>query len=267
MAVLTWPPYVVHKRKALLGIRPDLSQRDKELVARVSSRISRDDTMFEGDVASYFLVGLSGLRAIENALESRSNLSIRTILDLPCGCGRVGRYLSVRFPKAKITACDLMTEGVDFCAERLGMIPFYSQRDFNSLDLGQKYDLIWCGSLVTHLKPEDIEMLLRFFDRHLARAGIVVFTAHGDRVAKRLEDGQDYCIAEVAKRSSLEKYRKDGFVFVAYNGRDPAEQYGFSMTSARWIRSQCAMIPGWREISYQPQGWHDHQDVYAYTRE
>lgn len=34
---------------------------------------------------------------------------VRTILDLPCGGGRVLRFLVHRFPKAEVTACELAT--------------------------------------------------------------------------------------------------------------------------------------------------------------
>ena len=60
---------------------------------------------------------------------------VKRILDLPCGHGRVLRYLSAAFPEAEITACDIMREGVDFCASTFGAIPVYSQDDPQQIPL------------------------------------------------------------------------------------------------------------------------------------
>lgn len=236
------------------------------MVAKIDSRISTSDSMFDGDVERYFLIGLSGLHAAEKAIQNCPSLTVRTVLDLPCGSGRVGRYLVARFPEAKVTACDLMRDGVDFCSEKLGMIPFYSQPDFQKLDLGQKYDLIWCGSLVTHLKAKDIQDLLRLFERHLNDNGVVVFTAHGDYVAERVIAGNYDGISPEAAQRAVETYRTDGIAFIPHLGTSEQEQYGFSITSPDWIRSQCMLVKNWKEVSYQPRGWDHHQDVYGYAK-
>jgi hypothetical protein len=43
------------------------------MLSRVDSRISKFDTMFEGDVASYFLKGLSGYRRQRQLLNTVGN--------------------------------------------------------------------------------------------------------------------------------------------------------------------------------------------------
>lgn len=266
MALLTCPPYVNYKRKRFLTRDPNLTAHDKSMIAKVNCRLSRWDTMFEGDVATYLRVGLSGLRVVESVIQQCPSSVVRNILDLPCGCGRVGRYLAARFPDARITACDLMTKGVDFCAKELGMTPIYSQEDFDKIDLGQRFDLIWCGSLVTHLNPKDILALLRFFDRHLNSNGVVVFTTHGDHVARRLDEGAEYKLGKEAAKSVVNVYRNQGVAFVPYIGHEKTEQYGFALTSPAWIRQQSALFQNWREVFYQPQGWDNHHDVFGYVK-
>jgi trans-aconitate methyltransferase len=222
--------------------------------------------MFDGDLQSYFLVGLSGLRAVENVLKQWPSLTVKTILDLPCGCGRVGRFLTARFPESQITACDLMTEGVDFCAKQLGMIPAYSQPNLEEIAFGQKYDLIWCGSLVTHLKSTDILGLLRLFERHLADNGVVIFTTHGDFVAELVNAGHHSNVASEAAKKAVELYWLNGVAFVPSLGTKEADQYGFSITSPTWVRSQCESSRSWKEIFFQGQGWNNHQDVFGYAK-
>jgi len=266
MTVLTFPPYVVHKKKRLVAEGMDLTKEDRTVLSNVNCRISKFDTMFEGDATSYFLKGLSGLNVVEAALRHRPQLQVKAILDLPCGCGRVGRFLAARFPKAKMTACDLQREGVDFCARELGMKPVYSQPDFDQINFGQKFDLIWCGSLVTHLDGKAIQSLLVCLERNLEQNGVAIFTAHGDYVAGRLDAGHDYGIGSEAAAKATEMYRKNGIAFMPYLGNEKAEQYGFSLTSPAWIREQCGQIKGWKELHHKPQGWDNHQDVYAYER-
>ena len=53
--------------------------------------------------------------AISNSGETEE---VARLLDLPCGHGRVMRYLRAAFPRAEITGCDLLRDGVDHCAAR-----------------------------------------------------------------------------------------------------------------------------------------------------
>jgi len=269
LRVLASRPYVAYKRKQLIKLGPNLTEEDKKTIAKISCCISPSDTMFDGDVPSYFLVGLSAQQAIDAVLKHCPVLVVQTILDFPSGCGRVGRYLAARFPKAEITACDLDREMVDFCAEEFGMVPVYSQTDFDKINFGQKYDLIWCGSLMTHLNAEAILHLLRLFDRHLKPKGVVVFTTQGDYVANCLKTSDDwpYLISKEAAKRAVETYSERDFAFSPYIGKTESEQYGLSLTAPIWIRSQCASIRNWKELLFCPQGWDNHQDVYGYSKE
>jgi 2-polyprenyl-3-methyl-5-hydroxy-6-metoxy-1,4-benzoquinol methylase len=265
---VAWSPYVAKKRKGLCKSRSDLTEGERAILAKMDYRISTADSMFNGDVERYFLVGLSALHAVENVLQKCPSLTVRSILDFPCGWGRVGRYLSARFPGTKITACDLMTDGVDFCAKKFGMMPVYSQLDFEKINLGQKYDLIWCGSLVTHLNAKDNPKLLRLFDRHLNDNGVVVFTTHGDYVADGVTAGTHpwFPIHRETAQKAVESYRTDGVAFISHPGQSAEEQYGYSITSPTWIRSQCRSFENWREVLFQPRGWDNFQDVYGYAK-
>src|SRR5437016_1497182 len=111
----------------------------------------------------YISVGLSALKIFEYAITEGfiPSSGLRSILDLPCGHGRVSRILRSRFPGANLTVCDIDRDGVDFCVNRLGARGVYSCADFDKLDLGELFDLIWVGSLITHLIPSDTVKLIR----------------------------------------------------------------------------------------------------------
>ena len=85
-----------------------------------------NDTLAPGDEMiiderQYFNVGRSALECIDICLRAAQMgvFDVKRILDLPCGHGRVLRYLRAAFPEAEITACDILRDGVDFAPQRL----------------------------------------------------------------------------------------------------------------------------------------------------
>ncbi|HET6573563.1 MAG TPA: class I SAM-dependent methyltransferase, partial [Fimbriiglobus sp.] len=150
-------------------------------VLTVSRDIHPDDGMLlpvpEGP-DHYFGVGRSALRAVTAALLAAGAPAPRRILDLPCGYGRVLRALRAAFPDAAVTACDLNRGGVDFCAT-LGAAPADSADPIDRAGITGPFDLIWCGSLLTHLDRPGWDEFLTFFHRVLAPGGVCVVTTHG----------------------------------------------------------------------------------------
>jgi SAM-dependent methyltransferase len=119
----------------------------------IDRTISPNDDMFAGDLDHYFSAGRSGLACIQRALAARGKGwgDPATILDFPCGYGRVLRHLRPAFPRSEITACDLSRDGVDFCRAHFGVAGVYSCEDPARIPLPRdSFDLIWVGSLLTH---------------------------------------------------------------------------------------------------------------------
>src|SRR4029453_9635557 len=77
--------------------------------------ISPNDGMFVGNRIHYFAVAQGALECIRVALLAAGKQDVRSILDLPCGHGRVLRKLKAEFPDAALTGCDIERDGVDFC--------------------------------------------------------------------------------------------------------------------------------------------------------
>lgn len=240
----------------------ELRPEQRDLLARVSRSISWREGVFDGDVEHYLRVGLSAIDCIDAARERAGAELPRRILDLPSGHGRVLRFLAERFPDARITACDIDRDGVDFCVREFGAEGAYSQPDLDALSLDASFDLIWCGSLVTHLDAEPIAALLRFFRRHLTPQGICVFTTHGDFVARRLPTGEfDYGIEPAAIARMTPQYGQRGFAYADYAN---APGYGVSISSPAWVR-EVARTAGLREVYFAARGWDAHQDVFAFA--
>jgi len=97
-------------------------------VDKMNRNISPDDDMYQGNDDHYFGVAESALQCIDAALQhaKRDRKKIKKILDLPCGYGRVLRILRAAFPRARIVACDILKEGVDFCVSECG---WYNHHD------------------------------------------------------------------------------------------------------------------------------------------
>jgi SAM-dependent methyltransferase len=226
-----------------------------------------DEMLLGGNAVHYFEVGASALRCVESALHAvrRSHGSIKSILDLPCGHGRVLRFLKKAFPDAALTACDLNADGVQFCARAFGATPVVSRSDPAGISFDTRFDLIWCGSLFTHLSAERCRQFLDQFRRWLAPGGLLVFTLHGRSYEPRLQSGQDSSqLAPHLITALLDEYRREGFGYVDYR---PSSGYGFSLANPAYVTARFTNAPGWRLTGYHEQGWDRRQDVVCLQRD
>lgn len=244
--------------------RPWVAQADP--LAGVNQEIAPGDGMYRENAAHYFEVGASALRTIEAALFTacRPAASIRSILDLPCGYGRVLRFLRKAFPQAALTACDLNRGGVEFCAKTFGAKPVVSHERADKIPLTDTYDLIWCGSLLTHFDEATCRAFLQRFHDHLRPHGLLVFTSHGRRCEQELESGRNRCgLDQVKVAQLLEAYRRTGFGYVDYT---PGADYGISLARPSYLLAEWVEKPGWQLVSFHESGWDARQDVIGVQR-
>lgn len=232
----------------------------------VAQEISPRDEMLFGNETHYFDVGESALHCIETALFAarREKSGIKQILDLPCGHGRVMRFLKKAFPAARLTACDLNQDGVDYCAKVFGAVPVLSQATVDDIPLREKFDLIWCGSLLTHLPEEKCAAFFQLFQRLLHPQGILVFTTHGRHSANELATGKHrYGINDQQIADLLGRYRQRGFGYVDYGSQSG---YGISLALPSFVLANFVQHPEWQLISYHENGWDKRQDVVCLQR-
>jgi hypothetical protein len=254
-------------RGELIAILSDTS-RFANVVARVDCTIYPEDGMFQGDAAHYLGVGLSALRCIP-----RPTCTPSTRSDPPCGAGRVLRFLVPYCERANITGCDLDEQAVDFCAGNFGVNCVYSKPEISEVRFERKFDLIWVGSLVTHLSAAYIEKLLELLADNLTDNGLLVFTTHGESVTGRLIGGSLYGLTAQQSSELIAAYEQNGFGFEAYQGPPAAEgaeptpsDYGVSITSPLWIRETAGRIGVLSEVYFRERGWDDHQDVFGFVK-
>jgi SAM-dependent methyltransferase len=218
------------------------------------TELAPGDTMFDGRVDHYLCVGLSARKVIEAAMTGAPAPS--SVLDLPCGFGRVTRILRTCYPAASMTVCDLDRAAVDFTAATFRARGVYSTPNFRDLRLDGPFDLIWVGSLLTHLPEHQTRQFLDFAVRHMGPNSRLVVTSHGEHVASQLR-AQRYGLTEPAARGLIVQYLSTGYGYRGYDG-DPT--YGISLVARAWYET---LLDGsaLRLQAYYERGWDRHQDV------
>jgi SAM-dependent methyltransferase len=269
-----WLTNGLRARAARSRLVKELDGQDTALLRTVDTAISPEDTMWLAGRDRYFRVGLDAIRCIDAACASSGVSTPARILDMPSGAGRVLRFIARRFPDAELTACDIFEDEITFCARRFGAHPVLSSPDFDSLELPGTFELIWSGSLVTHLDAGGTDAFLRLCRRHVSPGGVVVVTTHGEEVAGRVpNDPGFYGLDDKQAEAVVSQYRREGAGFVAYSDPHEPQQAGYSPESApwgvslmsrEWVRS-VAHRAGLRELHFAERDWNAHQDVFAFA--
>lgn len=124
--------------------------------------------------------------------------------------------------------------------------------------MGEQYDFIWCGSLVTHFCEESTIELLEFFVRHLALGGLLIFTTHGRSAVSYLNRGiVDYRTGEPEK--VIDDFKRAGYYYRS-KPCNPGNS-GIAFYSPSKMFEIIEKFPELKVICYSEGGWGNHQDV------
>jgi SAM-dependent methyltransferase len=146
----------------------------------VSMTVHPSDAMFKaGREAHYQSAGRDAVQKIASILFAQGESEPKRILDFGCGFGRVMRYVRATFPESTIYGADTMQPAVDFCAATFRCQPIQSSRSIAQLRLPSDLDVIWAGSVATHLAETDTRNLIGQFASCIRPGGVAIFTTHG----------------------------------------------------------------------------------------
>ena len=214
----------------------------------------------------YFQLGRRALELIHFSAELCDKPHYPDILDLPCGHGRVLRWLRAHYHYAKITACDLDRDGVDFCANQFGAKPVYSRPDLRQLPFAAQFDLIWVGSLVTHLRRDRWLATLDNLVKWTRDCGVIIFTTQGRTVSSLLARGQRNIAENIDKPALLEGFARTGFAYQRYFESNAEEDYGLALTSPEWLMRTLQRYPDIILRAYLEEAWGMQDVVILYKK-
>jgi SAM-dependent methyltransferase len=228
----------------------------------VNEAIAPNDLMCAPGWAShYFSVGRSAIRVILAALLARyeyphGDAEITRICDMGCGHGRVARYLRAAFPQADIAVADYDPTGVDWCVQQFGCRAIAGPEP-------ETFDLVWLGSVFTHLPPAIAERLLLTVKQALRPNGVLVFSTQG-RYPLLLHRGREgYGFSrETTERMSADMVAH-GYGYADYVGQS---DYGIAIADPSWFHRRMLDTPSFMQILFQEKGWDGHQDVLGFMR-
>ncbi|MCE6989082.1 class I SAM-dependent methyltransferase [Dyadobacter sp. CY323] len=233
--------------------------KNKICATQINTTVSAYDEMYvQGAEKHYFQTGLSALINISAALQlsGRTPEEIKSVLDFPCGYGRVLRFTKALFKNATFSACGLEQRYLDFCAEHFNADTFLSEHKFSQTNILRKFDLIWVGSLFTHLSSVRFKELYKFLTAHLNDNGLLVFTVHGRN-----------CYGKVQKGSKRKLIIDFGYTLTGYGycHQHGTKKFGDSLISPAWLHHFIEQETSGKIVMWSEQGWGDWQDVIAVT--
>jgi SAM-dependent methyltransferase len=218
--------------------------------------VSRADLMLHPSLTHRPPVGAAelydqqGRQAADHLVAAVSDpTAVTAILDVGCGHGRVLRHLGPTFPNAAVSAVGTDRRAAAFCRRHLGAIAAPVSSDPATLPVGP-FDLIWLGSVVTHLDRSGFDRMLAETAARLSPDGVVALsTLAPDRAT--LFDDADGTVVD-----------PDGFTYVPYpHSADGG--YGLAFAAPAFVR---ANVPGLEVVIHTPRGWDGLQDLWAFRR-
>jgi len=233
----------------------------------VDRTIAPQDTMLApGLETQYFDIGSRALELVKFSSELCDKPHYPNILDLPCGYGRVMRWLRANYHYARITACDLERGGVDFCRDRFGALPVYSQPDLRKLPFAAQFDLIWVGSLVTHLPLDRWLTTLDCLIKWTSDCGVIILSTQGRYFTSLLARKQRFVVENIHQKPLLEEFSRTGFAFQPYFEEKNGD-YGIAVSSPEWVMRTMQRYPNIIVRAYLEQAWGMQDIVILYKRE
>ena len=212
-----------------------------------------------GNTLHYFNVGEEAIQLIQRLCPELPPSA--AILDLPCGHGRVLRHLRRSFPDASLACCDIDREAVDFCSANFGATGFHSNEEFD-FHFDRQFDLVWCGSLITHFSQDKTRKILDEVCKLLTPGGTLIATTHGDSVGDKIKTNKPelHGLSCEGKSKVVKEWQASGYGYADYPEQSG---YGISVISRAWVEGFFANHPDADLSEYIERGWDNHHDVFA----
>jgi SAM-dependent methyltransferase len=225
---------------------------------------SADDWIYERGAPTYYTTGRTTVRRVRQAMLQTRKEEVRRILDFGSGYGRILRQFKAAFPDARLAACDILPDAIDFCAETFGAEPVHAADDPGESEVEGEFDLIWVGSLFTHLDAPRWRSLLDLFERVLEPDGLLLFTTQGRFIRNQIAErtwldayGQPIWVNWDVTEGDLDEvvsdYDAKGFGYLQWGALE--RRYGTSIATPAWVMEQLQTRPAFEILGFWEQGW------------
>lgn len=225
----------------------------------VDRALSPGDSMFQGNAEHYFSCGELALRVIQNVVSVAGVITPRHILDYGSGAGRVTRWIKAAYPASSISACDTREQDMNFLRDVMGINAW--RVDPGHFEIGQKqFDLIWVGSVITHLPETRARKLIVDLLSALRPDGLLILSYHGQFAVDRHDNTAFKYIHEEGWQKIKRDYLADGYGYADYEGQ---HGYGISVCGPDWVTDLVNALPSARLVLISQRAWDNHHDVVA----
>jgi SAM-dependent methyltransferase len=209
------------------------------------------------DIPKFLDMGEQTIRDIEHALENAGGSLNRTkeFLDFGCGCGRLIiallRFRSDHGLNLNITGCDVDQRAVEWCQRNLQSSRCVVNQEMPPLMFSDHtFDVIWCGSVFTHLDEAHQNLWLSELKRVLKPTGILIASVHGRHSwESRLPF---WTRAKLEKKGIL--FAKTG----ANKGIHP-DWYQVTWHTEAYVKQHWSTL--FEVCAYLPRAFNNHQDI------
>lgn len=234
-----------------------MRDEDRRLTPTERERIPPAELRFKvagpGTVDDFFAGGESMATSVEAAMGTvgRSLAAGGDFLDFGCGCGRLLAALESRFPSLRVRGCDVDSAAVSWSRGRFPEVGFRTNGEWPPCDFPPaSFDVIWCGSVFTHIDEAHQDAWLVDVRRLLRPGGLLVASVHGRLSWERW--------IPVLGKNRLER---DGFYFLK-SGVDAGlhpDWYQVAWHTEGYVRRHWGR---WYEVrSYVEGGLNGYQDI------
>jgi SAM-dependent methyltransferase len=214
----------------------------------------------------YLAVGESAASVITYVLSAGPSGDVRRFMDFGCGHGRVARHLRAMFPDTEAVFVDIDPTGAEFCATTFNGTPITSEEDFSKLKLPANMDLIWLGSVFTHLDYGRMNTLFDLLASCLSRHGVLVGTFRGQTMYDTMKELAAKDPNTQRKWGSLlQQYEANGFGFAPYDMAENAE-WGLFLSGINSVAGLGRRRGDMKMIAFREAGWAGAHDVAAWAR-
>lgn len=173
---------------------------------------------------------------------------LQSVLDFASGHGRLTRILLQKLPREKIWVSDIYAHAMAYQAASFGVNTVPSAHEPSGFSHEGVHDIVFVGSLFSHLPTDLFHAWLQRLYRLVAPNGVLAFSVHHIDI---LPPG------EQADASGLTFFR------TSESGSLDTSEYGMSYVTEAFVAGAIGRLPGapgWRRFH---KGLYENQDLYV----